>query len=420
MLRNERRPADAIDEQRLWARLMELGKIGGRPDGGVNRQALSPEDARARLLLMRWAAARGLACSVDPIGNMFVRREGRNSKAAPVLTGSHLDSQPAGGKFDGAYGVLAGLEALEAIDALGIETERPIELVAWCNEEGGRFPPGAMGSAAYSGAQKLNDLLAIKDWDGVTVRDALAQTLKATGTPLRGLGGTPSAYVEAHIEQGPLLEQQGKTIGVVTGIQGAQWYHVEVTGAEAHAGTAPLKTRRDALKAAMAMIAALEGLMGDPTDTVRFTVGRFDVSPNSTNTVPGRVLFTIDFRHPDAATLQRLGGEIESTCRGNARGCEVKVSQTLDMSPIKFDPAIQTRINSAAAELRLSRMPIASGAFHDAKYMNPLCPSGMIFVPCEKGVSHNPSENATPADLAAGAKVLAEVLVQLAGEAPSV
>jgi N-carbamoyl-L-amino-acid hydrolase len=417
MLRNVKRPADAIDEQRLWRRQMELARFGARPDGGVNRQALSAEDIAARRQLIAWATARGFACSVDSIGNLFVRRAGRNPDAAPVLTGSHLDSQPAGGKFDGAYGVMAGLEALEALEDLGISTERPIELVAWCNEEGGRFPPGAMGSAAYGGAQKLDDLLAIRDWEGVTVEAALRTTLAATPeAPLRTLGGKPAAYVEAHIEQGPLLEAARTTIGVVTGIQGAQWYHVEVIGSEAHAGTAPLKTRRDALKAAMAMIAALEQLMADETDTVRFTVGRFDVTPNSTNTVPGRVLFTIDFRHPDAAVLARLGGAIEGVCRAHARGCEVHVSKTLDMSPIRFDAAIQQRIDFTAGELGLSRMAIASGAFHDAKYMNPLCPSGMIFVPCEKGISHNPVENATAGDLAAGARVLVEVLLQLAGQ----
>ncbi|HUK06896.1 MAG TPA: M20 family metallo-hydrolase [Stellaceae bacterium] len=415
MLRNTKRPADAIDEQRLWRRQMELARFGARPDGGVNRQALSAEDIAARRQLIQWATARGFACMVDPIGNLFVRRAGRNPDAAPILTGSHLDSQPAGGKFDGAYGVMAGLEALEALEDLGLSTERPIELVAWCNEEGGRFPPGAMGSAAYGGAQKLDDLLAIRDWEGVTVEAALKTTLAATPEAApRPLGGRPAAYVEAHIEQGPLLETARTTIGVVTGIQGAQWYHVEVTGAEAHAGTAPLKTRRDALKAAMAMIAALEQLMADETDTVRFTVGRFDVTPNSTNTVPGRVLFTIDFRHPDAGVLARLGGAIEGVCRSNARGCEVHVTKTLDMSPIRFDPAIQRQIDATAGELGLSRMAIASGAFHDAKYMNPLCPSGMIFVPCEKGISHNPVENATPGDLAAGAKVLVEVLLQLA------
>jgi len=418
MLRNTKRPANAIDEQRLWRRQMELARFGARPDGGVNRQALSAEDIAARRQLIQWATARGFACTVDPIGNLFVRRAGRNPDAAPVLTGSHMDSQPAGGKFDGAYGVMAGLEALEALEDAGIPTERPIELVAWCNEEGGRFPPGAMGSAAYGGAQKLDDLLAIRDWEGVTVEAALKSTLAATPqAALRPLGGKPAAYVEAHIEQGPLLEAARTTIGVVTGIQGAQWYHVEVTGAEAHAGTAPLKTRRDALKAAIAMIAALEQLMADETDTVRFTVGRFDVTPNSTNTVPGRVLFTIDFRHPDASVLARLGGAIEGVCRSNARGCEVHVNKTLDMSPIRFDPAIQRQIDTTAGELGLSRMAIASGAFHDAKYMNPLCPSGMIFVPCEKGISHNPVENATPGDLAAGAKVLVEVLVQLAGRA---
>jgi N-carbamoyl-L-amino-acid hydrolase len=403
--------AKHVDEARLWGRHMDMAAIGARTDGGVNRQALSAEDARARALLVEWARSLGFDVASDPIGNLFVRREGTERGATPVLTGSHLDSQPTGGKFDGAYGVLAGFEALEALQLGGIVTRRPIELVAWCNEEGSRFAPGAMGSAAFAHALPLETALAIKDREDKTVGAALAEM---PTLPPRPLGFPVHAYVEAHIEQGPVLEREAKTIGAVTGIQGSQWFTVEVRGAEAHAGTAPLRTRQDALKAAVAMIAALETWMADETDRVRFTVGRLDVSPNSPNTVPGRVVFTIDFRHPDGAVLVRLGDGIERICHENARGCAVTVTKNFDAPPCAFDPRIIDTIEQSAAILGLSRMRLPSGAFHDAKHMVDLCPTGMIFVPCEKGISHNPVENAKPSDLAAGARVLATVLEELA------
>jgi N-carbamoyl-L-amino-acid hydrolase len=409
------RAADGIDEARLWQRHMAMAQLGARSDGGVNRQALSDEDIAARRTLIGWAAARGFACAVDPIGNLFVRRAGREPDLPPVLTGSHLDSQPTGGKFDGAYGVLAGFEVLEALEDRHLVTRRSIEAVAWTNEEGSRFQPGAMGSAAFVGRMQVAALLDTVDRAGVRLGDALAATLAATpGLAQRALGFPVAAYVEAHIEQGPRLEAERKVIGAVTGIQGSRWFAVEVRGEEAHAGTTPLKVRKDALKAATAMVAALEALMDDPSDIVRFTVGRFEVSPNSPNTVPGRVFFTIDFRHPDPAVLQRLGDRIEPICRAQARGCAVTVTPTFDAPPTHFAPEIVGAVGTAAARLALPHMEIFSGAFHDAKFVAEIAPTGMIFVPCERGISHNPAENAKPSDLAAGARVLAEVLVELA------
>jgi N-carbamoyl-L-amino-acid hydrolase len=415
MAHSAARAADGIDEARLWQRHMAMARFGARADGGVDRQALSEEDIAARRQLIGWAEARGFACAVDPIGNLFVRREGRERDLPPVLTGSHLDSQPTGGKFDGAYGVLAGLEALEALEDLSLSTRRPIEAVAWTNEEGSRFQPGAMGSAAFVGRVQLDALRATVDRAGTRLGAALDQTLAATPSAARRALGFPvAAYVESHIEQGPLLEADGKVIGAVTGIQGSRWFAVEVTGEEAHAGTTPLKARKDALKAATAMVAALESLMDDAHDIVRFTVGRFEVSPNSPNTVPGRVFFTIDFRHPDPAVLQRLGDRIEATCRGQARGCAVTVTPTFDAPPTDFTPEIVALVSAAAARLGLPHRDIFSGAFHDAKFLAEIAPTGMIFVPCARGISHNPAESAKPADLAAGARVLAEVLAELA------
>ena len=410
--------AAAVDEARLWTRQMAMAEIGATAKGGVNRAALSDEDRAARRLMVEWAGERGFEVATDGIANLYIRRPGRQADAAPVVTGSHLDSQPRGGKFDGAYGVVGGFEALEAIAQAGVETERPIDLVAWTNEEGGRYQPGAMGSAVFAGVLGLEDQLGTVDRDGVTLEDALAETLASTpGLPRRPFGHPFAAYVEAHIEQGPRLESAGTTIGAVTGIQGLYWFTVEVSGEEAHAGTTPLRGRRDALKAAVAMVHALEGLMADETDTVRFTVGRFDCHPGSPATVPSRVLFTIDFRHPDSAVIARIRPEIEPVCRANARGCAVSIRPTIDNAPLAFDPAVIDMVERYAASLGHSVMRMPSGAGHDAGHINHLCPTGMIFVPCERGLSHNEAENATPADLAAGARTLAACLVDLANRA---
>jgi beta-ureidopropionase / N-carbamoyl-L-amino-acid hydrolase len=410
--------ASAVDGDRLWRRHMELAQIGATARGGVNRQALSPEDGRARAMLLGWAQARGFAGSVDPIGNFFIRRPGRDREATPVVTGSHLDTQPTGGKFDGVYGVLAGFETLEAMSDLGLATRRPIDLVVWTNEEGSRFPPTTMGSAVFAGALPLDRALSTQDAAGTSVGEALAWTLGAA--PVEGrrpLGFPIAAYVEAHIEQGPILEARQKVIGAVTAIQGLRWFSIEVLGQAAHAGTTPRRRRRDAFSAAVAMVAALERLMLDDSDTVRFTVGRVEVAPNSPNTVPARVFFTVDFRHPDAATLARLGDQIEGVCRANARGCEVSVTETIRSEPATFSSAIVSSVAAAAFRLGLPHMDIVSGATHDAKFMAGRCPSGMIFIPCRDGVSHCEEEEATPDHVAAGTRVLAEIIVELANSA---
>ncbi len=409
--------AAAVDESRLWARQMAMAEIGATAKGGVNRAALSDEDRRARALMVEWAGDLGFEVATDSIANLYVRRPGRQADAAPVVTGSHLDSQPRGGKFDGAYGVIGGFEALEAIAQAGIETVRPIDVVAWTNEEGGRFQPGAMGSAVFAGVMRLEDQLGLVDSEGVTLEDALAETLASTpGLPCRPLGHPFAAYVEAHIEQGPRLENEGLTIGAVTGIQGIYWFTVEVSGDEAHAGTTPLRARRDALKAAVAMVSALEELMADESDTVRFTVGRFECHPGSPATVPGHAFFTIDFRHPDPDLIARISAQIAPTCEAHARGCTVTVRPIMEIPPLVFDPTLIDMVEGYAASLGHPVMRMPSGAGHDAGHINHLCRSGMIFVPCERGVSHNEAENATPADLAAGARTLAACLVDLANQ----
>jgi len=387
---------------------MEMARIGAIPGNGVDRAAFSKEDIAARKQLIAWAQMRGFSVSVDGIGNLFLRRAGIDADAAPVMTGSHMDSQPRGGRFDGIFGVLAGLEALEAIDAAGASTRRPIELVAWSNEEGGRFAPCTMGSAAL-------DFLDVTDNEGIALRDALRETLVATpNAAQRAFSTSIAAYVEAHIEQGPRLEMEGKTIGVVTGIQGLRWFNVEVFGETAHAGTTPPDVRRDALREAIAIIVALQELARSADDAHRFTVGRMLVSPNSPNSVASHVLFSVDIRHPDPAIIRRLGDAVEPTVRREAKRCEVKITPTLADDPCVFDPGVVDAVEQAASALGVSHIRMPSGASHDAMYLSRVCPTGMIFVPCERGISHNEAENAKPADLAAGARVLTATLLDLA------
>lgn len=404
-----------VDEDRLWRRHLEMAEIGAIPGNGVNRAAFSIEDIAARKRLVHWARTRGFSVSVDDIGNLFVRRSGHDARAAPVMTGSHMDSQPRGGRFDGIYGVLAGLEALEAIDAAGAKTRRSIELVAWSNEEGGRFAPCTMGSAVFTGAGQLADFLDVKDNEGVALRDALHDTLTAMPDAAPHAFATPvAAYVEAHIEQGPRLEMENKTIGVVTGIQGLRWFNVEVFGETTHAGTTPLNVRRDALREAVASIVALQELAREVDDALRFTVGRMVVSPNSPNSVASHVLFSVDLRHPDPATIRRLGDAVEPAVRIAVTRCKVKVTPTLRDDPCVFDSGVVDAIEHAAKALGIANMRMPSGASHDAMYLARVCPTGMIFVPCERGVSHNEAENAKPEDLAAGARVLTATLLELA------
>jgi beta-ureidopropionase / N-carbamoyl-L-amino-acid hydrolase len=408
--------AKAVREDRLWQRHADMAKLGGTPKGGVNRQALSPEDAAARNLLASWAKARGFSIFTDAIGNLFVRREGSDAKALPVMSGSHMDSQPTGGRFDGMYGVLAAFEALEALEDAGIRTQRPVIAVAWTNEEGSRFQPGAMGSAVFTRPDRLGDALQVKDWDGVVLKDALADTLKAAPAPMHeGPPGFPvDSYVEAHIEQGPRLENEGKTIGVVTAIQGSRRYIVEIDGEEAHAGTTPRAARKDAFAAATRIAAAMYEATTDGDDTLRFTIGRVEVHPGSPNTVPGKATFTIDMRHPRDAVLEAHEKKLLDIVASKAAPCPAHMKRVSAMAPTDFDPKVIDLVRAKADAQGLSNMDMPSGAGHDAMHIARLCPAGMIFVPCERGISHNEIENATPGDLAAGARVLVAVLEELA------
>ena len=403
-----------INGDRLWASLMELAEIGATEKGGVCRLALTDLDREGRDLFVRWCEEAGCSVSVDQVGNIFARRVGRNPDRAPIMTGSHLDSQPTGGKFDGAYGVLAGLELIRTLNDYGYETDAPVEVVAWTNEEGSRFAPAMMASGAFGGAFDLDFVLSRTDPDGKMFGEELARIGYAGKEPV---GEHPvGAYLEAHIEQGPILEAEKKTVGVVTGAQGQRWYEVTVTGMEAHAGPTPMPRRRDALVGASRMVDAVNriGLANQPNACS--TVGMLEVSPNSRNTIPGRVLFTVDFRHPVEETLTVMDAELKEACASIAdeSGLELDLRQIWHFPATPFDPRCVAAVREAAVEGGFAHMDIVSGAGHDACYVARVAPTGMIFVPCEDGISHNEIEHAEPDDLAAGCQTLLDAMVRLA------
>jgi N-carbamoyl-L-amino-acid hydrolase len=407
----------SVSEGRLWQRVMAMAEHGGTAKGGVNRQAASSEDAASQRQLMLWAAERAFSSFRDEVGNLYIRRDGEDATAAPVLIGSHLDSQPTGGKFDGAYGVLAAFEVLEAISDAGVATRRPIEVVSWMNEEGSRYQPGAMGSGVFAGSYRLDKTLETKDRSGRTLRDELEHVAALAPASFRAMADVrPSAYLEAHIEQGPLLEAAGVPIGIVGGIQGIRRFNVDFTGEEAHAGTTPRRLRKDALIASVDAITTLNheaDLMGE---ALRFTVGSLVVSPNSPNTVPGAVRFTIDLRHPDDETLSLFEQTIDANIKKVARnhGCNGRVERVSRVLPTKFDLHVLGLLRDSATQLRYQFLELMSGAGHDAMHLTKICPAAMVFVPCLKGISHNEAESANSGDLVAGACVLAAATMQLA------
>jgi len=409
--------SDHVDGKRLWSDLMQLARFGAIELGGVNRLALSREEIEARQVLVAWASEIGAEAAVDAAANLYLRLEGREPSLPPLLTGSHIDTQPTGGKFDGAYGVVAGLAALRAIAASGRRPKRSVEVVAWMNEEGSRFAPGMMGSAVFTGKRTLDEILAVRDKAGVSVREAIAPVLdKEKHLPRRPTGYPVAGYIEAHIEQGPALEAQEKTIGVVTGIGGKRTFRVEVQGEPAHAGTSARRERRDALVSAVAIVDALQKAIWDPADEVRFTIGSFTVTPNAPSVVPSRVVFSVDLRHDDDATVRRLGELVPAVCQ-DARGkCDVKVVPLLYDPPLEFPATMRARVAEAASRLGYPAMELPSPAGHDSRYLHYHCPTGMVFIPCKGGISHNEAESITQADAEAGARVLADVLFALADE----
>ena len=325
-------------------------------------------------------------------------------------------SQPAASST-APYGVLAGLEAVEAIVARGVRPRRTIEVVAWMNEEGSRFVPGMMGSAVFCGVRKLEDILNIRDKAGTTVESELRKVLSAQPRlPQRPFGLRPAAFLEAHIEQGPVLELEKKTIGIVTGMQGKRTFRVEVDGEENHAGTSPRSVRRDALVSAVNIVRALHDALWDHEDVVRFTIGMFTLTPNAPSVVPARVIFSIDLRHPDAQRLRELGDKIPRICEDHSGRCRASVQELLHERPLEFPPPIQEKLRSISAALGIAWMDIPSGAGHDSRYLHYVCPTGMIFIPCKNGISHSAAESVRPEHARDGARVLAEAAFALANE----
>ncbi len=411
----------AIDPDRLWKSLMSLAEIGATAKGGVCRLALTDLDRQARERVIGWARELGCTVRIDGIGNLFMRREGLRPDLPAVATGSHIDTQPNGGKFDGNYGVLAGLEVLRTLVQQNVRTEAPLEVCVWTNEEGSRFVPVMMGSGVYAGAFTLEHALSATDREGTSVREALAAIGHGGPEPAAVADGAPrfGAYFEAHIEQGPVLEHAAVTIGVVTGALGQRWYDVTVTGMEAHAGPTPMTLRRDALQGAAELMQEVVAIAQRQGADGRGTVGWVDVFPNSRNVIPGRVRFSVDFRHPHDAALMAMDGELRAAAAavGERRGLEVAVEQVVYFPPTAFDARLVGAVRAGAKRAGLSHLDIVSGAGHDAVFVARVAPAAMIFVPCRDGISHNEIESAEPEHLAAGANVLLHAMLEAAGNA---
>jgi N-carbamoyl-L-amino-acid hydrolase len=411
-------PANAtdlrIDAERLWDSLMQMAKIGATPKGGVKRLTLTDPDRQGRDLFVSWCKAAGLGVSVDGVGNIFARRHGRNDGLPPVVSGSHLDTQPSGGRFDGCFGVMAVLEVARTLNDCGIETDSPFEVAMWTNEEGSRFLPVMGASGAFAGVHKVDEILSARDVDGVAFGDALRAIGYAGAAPVGGR--TLAAYFEAHIEQGPILENTGNTIGVVTGALGQRWFEVTAGGMDAHAGPTPMHLRRDALLGASYLIQEVNRL-AKATEHSRGTVGMILNRPNSRNVVPGDTVFSVDFRDTDLAGLDRMEQGLRAAAAGIAaeHALDIDIRQTVFFPPCRFDQACVAAVRAGAERLGYRHMDIVSGAGHDAVYIARVAPTAMIFVPCEGGISHNEIENAKPEDVAAGCNVLLQAVLAQTG-----
>ncbi len=404
-----------IDGERLWSRLMEMAGHGATAKGGVCRLTGSDEDKAGRDLFVEWCEAAGCQVTVDKIGNIFARRPGRDDSAGAVMAGSHLDSQPTGGRFDGVYGVLAALEVVETLNDHGVETEAPVEIAAWTNEEGARFAPAMLGSGVFAGVFELEPTLAIEDKEGKSLGDELARIGYAGAA---APGGRPiKAAFEVHIEQGPILEREGKTIGVVQGVQGMRWYDLVIEGQEAHAGPTPMEGRRDPFQGLMQILPDIYAIANERAPWGRATCGDIAALPGSRNTVPGRLVTAVDLRHPDQDTLVEMDRDLQASVARHCAelGLTGRVECIWDSPAVAFDPACIAAVRAGVAATGYTAMDIVSGAGHDSVYLSRIAPVGMIFVPCEGGLSHNEAENATPEDIAAGCDVLLHAVLAQAG-----
>ncbi len=403
-----------INPTRLWDMHMEMAKIGPGIAGGNNRQTLTDDDKLGRDLFKRWCEEARMTISVDTMGNMFARRPGKNDSLPPVMAGSHLDTQPTGGRFDGIFGVLAALEAVRTMNDLGIETEHPIEVVNWTNEEGSRFPPPMVGSGVFSGTFKEADAYAIEDMNGATLGGELERIgykgdIACAQRPVK-------AFFECHIEQGPMLENEGKSIGVVTGVQAMRWYKGRVLGEARHAGTTPSQNRKDALTAASKLFIEIDAIMRRRGDDGRCTVGLAQAFPGSPNVCPDRVEFTIDMRNPTTNELNAMDRELRAAAEQlyTKTGCGFELEESWFSEPTVFAKECVDAIRRGAEAHGHGWQEIMSGAGHDAVHMNRVAPTAMIFIPCTDGISHNEAEYASPEHIAAGGDTLLAAMLEFA------
>jgi beta-ureidopropionase / N-carbamoyl-L-amino-acid hydrolase len=403
-----------VSGQRLWSRLMAMAEIGATAHGGCNRQALTDGDFRGRELFAHWAQDAGCSVRVDAIGNLFARRRGSDDTLPVVMTGSHLDTQPTGGKFDGVYGVLAGLEVIESLNERAISTRHPLEVAVWCNEEGCRFPAAMMGSAVWAGRMALESAYTLEDRDGHSVREELerggvALAACVTRQPVK-------AAFEVHIEQGPVLEQRAKRIGVVTGVQHMSRHEVTIEGQEAHAGPTPMDMRRDPIRALADILPAIYAAAPKRGPQARLTVAVMESRPSSPNTVPGWLRFFIDLRHPDAEPYRSLRAEVEGIVEAAVARHRLSggIRCVWEAAGVVFDPGCVATVREATAGLGYDAMEMVSGAGHDSVNVSSVVPTSMIFVPCAGGLSHNEAEKASQADLENGANVLMHAMLAVA------
>jgi beta-ureidopropionase / N-carbamoyl-L-amino-acid hydrolase len=399
------------DPVRLWDTLMTTAAIGGTVKGGICRLTLTDHDRKVRAWLQAEAEAAGCTVTRDDMGVMFARRPGRRADVPPIGIGSHMDTQPTGGKFDGNLGVLAALEVLRTLDAAGYETFAPIELVNWTNEEGARFSPPMLASGVFAGMFARDWACARTDPEGVSFGAALEAIGERGG---QACGQHPlSAFFELHIEQGPILEAEGLDIGAVTGVQGMRWLEVTVTGQEAHTGATPMHLRKNALLGAARLVEKVEAIARAHAPLAVATVGSMRVKPNSPNVVPGEVFLTVDLRHPEAAVLEAMGAELDAALGAACEplGLSVASTKIWDQPPVVFDPQCVAAVRGAAEACGLKVRDMVSGAGHDAAYVARVAQTAMIFVPCQGGVSHNEAEFSTQEQCGAGAQVLLQAVL---------
>jgi N-carbamoyl-L-amino-acid hydrolase len=403
-----------VNGQRLWDALMEMAQIGGTPKGGCKRLTLTDLDKQGRALFAAWCEKEGCVVRVDEMGNMFARRAGVEDHLAPVMMGSHLDTQPTGGKFDGVLGVLGALEVVRSLNDLKIKTRRPIEIANWTNEEGSRYAPAMISSGVFAGAYTKEFAYSRVDSEGKTLGDELARIGYKGSEPI---GGRPiHAFFELHIEQGPILEDESIDVGVVTHGQGQRWYEIRLTGFESHAGSTPMPRRKDALLGAARIVELVNQIGLSKAPLAVSTVGMLNPYPNSRNVIPGETFLTVDFRHPLDATLSEMDAALKEGVEkiSDAIGLTADIKQVFYYPPVPFDEGCVSAVRRAARHLGLSHRDIVSGAGHDACYLARVAPTSMIFTPCVDGVSHNESEDIKQEWSTAGANVLMHAVLEKA------